>query len=123
MSLACKAPANPPANIGVLDRIREIARNDLRPLTTAIDEKGIYPSTVLRKLGAAGAFAQHHQGKGDVDHADLGLAIKAMSVVAQECLSTAFCVWCQDAFGWYLQNTENRALCRDCRMAPQPASF
>ena len=68
-------------------------------------------SAVLRKLGAAGAFAQHHQGKGDVDHADLGLAVKAMSVVAQECLSTAFCVWCQDAFGWYLQNTENRALC------------
>ena len=33
-----------------------------------------------------------------------------MSVIAEECLSTAFCVWCQDAFGWYVQNADNDGL-------------
>ncbi|MDJ0450776.1 acyl-CoA dehydrogenase family protein [Methylocystis sp. JR02] len=58
----------------------------------------------------AGAFAQHHEGFGE-DHAiNLKAAIRAMSSVAEACLSTAFCVWCQDAFGWYLQNSENLGL-------------
>lgn len=95
---------------GVVERVREIAVNDLQPLVGAIDKDGVYPSGVLRKLGEAGAFAQHHEGRGESEAVDLALAIRAMSVVAEQCLSTAFCVWCQDAFGWYLQNTENRGL-------------
>lgn len=95
---------------GVLDRVREIVAADLRPLVAAIDKDGFYPSAILRELGAAGAFAQHHERRGEGVGVDLGLAIRAMSVVAQECLSTAFCMWCQDAFGWYLQNTDNRGL-------------
>lgn len=95
---------------GVLDRIRDIVATDLRPASRSIDEDGVYPSDILRKLGDAGAFAQHHENAGETRDADLGLAIRAMSVVAEECLSTAFCTWCQDAFGWYLQNTPNAPL-------------
>jgi alkylation response protein AidB-like acyl-CoA dehydrogenase len=94
----------------VVGRVREISVNDLRPLVAAIDQSGVYPSSILHKLGSAGAFAQHHAYLGEPQNVDLGLAIKLMSVVAEECLSTAFCVWCQDAFGWYLQNTNNRSL-------------
>jgi alkylation response protein AidB-like acyl-CoA dehydrogenase len=96
--------------LGVINRVREVAINDLRPLAAAIDENGTYPADILRKLGSIGAFAQHHHGKGEADCVDLGLAIRTMSVVAEECLATGFCVWCQDAFGWYLQNTENQGL-------------
>jgi alkylation response protein AidB-like acyl-CoA dehydrogenase len=65
---------------------------------------------LLQRLGAAGAFAQHHSGFGETESIDIGAAIAAMSVVAEECLSTAFCVWCQDAFGWYLENADNKSL-------------
>jgi hypothetical protein len=101
---------NAQPGIGVIDRVRDVVGNELRPLARAIDERGVYPSAVLRRLGAVGAFAQHHENSGEANSVDVGLAIKAMSAVAEECLATAFCVWCQDAFGWYLQNTENAAL-------------
>lgn len=102
-------PIAPPEK-GALERIREIAERDLRPVVPQIDEKGFYPLNVLKKLGEAGAFSQHHSGFGESDAVDVGLAIRAMSIVAEECLSTAFCTWCHDAFGWYLQNTENSSL-------------
>lgn len=105
----CRAH-RPPVGDSVIDRVRDIAAAELRPLVGRIDEDGVYPLAILRSLGKAGAFAQHHEGRGESRPVDLGLAIRAMSVVAQECLSTAFCTWCQDAFGWYLQNTENAAL-------------
>ncbi len=94
----------------VLDRVREIARRDIRPRAGEIDKNGTYPSDILRRLGEAGAFAQHHAGFGDRSPVDMGGAIEAMSVVAEECLATAFCAWCQDTLGWYVQNTENAGL-------------
>jgi alkylation response protein AidB-like acyl-CoA dehydrogenase len=63
---------------------------------------------VLRTLGGAGAFAQHASA-GD-GATDLEAAIEAMAIVAEECLATAFCVWCQDALVWYIANTENAEL-------------
>jgi alkylation response protein AidB-like acyl-CoA dehydrogenase len=94
----------------LLARVRDIAARDLRARAPDIDRKGEYPLDLLRRLGAAGAFAQHHGGFGETRSVDVGAAIGAMSVVAEECLSTAFCVWCQDAFGWYLENSENEGL-------------
>jgi alkylation response protein AidB-like acyl-CoA dehydrogenase len=41
---------------------------------------------------------------------DLGFAIRAMAEIAASCMSTAFCMWCQDACGWYLENTVNTDL-------------
>jgi alkylation response protein AidB-like acyl-CoA dehydrogenase len=112
MSLAEAAPALPPVRRkdAVVQRVRDVVASELRPLAGRIDAEGLYPSHVLKKLGAAGAFAQHHEGIGEQDAIDLGLAIQSMSAVAEACLSTAFCTWCQDAFGWYLQNSENPGL-------------
>ncbi|MEJ0093935.1 MAG: acyl-CoA dehydrogenase family protein [Methylocella sp.] len=94
----------------MLARVRDIAVRYLRPRAPDIDSKGEYPLDILRHLGAAGAFAQHHRGFGETRSVDVGAAIAAMSLVAEECLSTAFCVWCQDAFGWYVENTDNEDL-------------
>lgn len=112
MSLAVAASVLPPMRRkeAVLQRVRDVVASELRPLAARIDAEGLYPSHVLKRLGAAGAFAQHHEGIGEEDAIDLGLAIQSMSVVAEACLSTAFCAWCQDALGWYLQNSENPGL-------------
>lgn len=109
--LQAEAPvASLPHRSDTLARVRDIVATDLRPLAARIDEEGLYPRDVLKKLGGVGAFAQHHEGFGESPGIDLGLSIRAMSLVAEACLSTAFCVWCHDAFGWYLQNSENADL-------------
>lgn len=94
----------------VLDEVGEVCRRDLRPLVRRIDEDGEYPKSVMKRFGAAGLYSQHVTGEGLADEPDMGLAIEAMALVGYECLSTAFCVWCHDACGWYLENTSNTAL-------------
>jgi alkylation response protein AidB-like acyl-CoA dehydrogenase len=96
-----------PARAAVLERVARIVATDLAPLVRRIDE-GHYPEAVLRRLGEAGAFSRHVDASGASTH--LFDAIEAMARVGQDCLATAFCMWCQDTFAWYLQNTENREL-------------
>ena len=79
---------------------------ELAPLVDRIDG-GFYPAETMRRMGEAGAFSRHLARSG---RQDLGAAIAAMSEVAAHCMSTAFCTWCQDACGWYLENTDNTAL-------------
>ncbi len=98
------------ASLGVQARVRSVVAAELRPLVREIDLSGFYPEAVMRRLGEAGAFAQHHAGLSERGGIDLPAAIEAMSVIAEACGSTAFCTWCQDASGWYLQNTENASL-------------
>jgi alkylation response protein AidB-like acyl-CoA dehydrogenase len=96
------------------DAIGQILRTDLAPLVRRIDE-GHYPEAVLRRLGDAGAFL------GEANRAaQLFDAIAAMARVGEECLATAFCMWCQDTFAWYLQNTDNEELRQ--RLLPGAAS-
>jgi alkylation response protein AidB-like acyl-CoA dehydrogenase len=83
-----------------------IVANELKPLARAIDEDGLYPSQVLHRLGGAGAFSHHAASVGP---GDLLGAIEAMAQVGTVCLSTAFCMWCQDALVWYLGRADNPA--------------
>ena len=65
--------------------------------------------SVMRAFGRAGAFARApaaHDG-GDVD---LVTAIRAMAAAGEHCLSTSFCMWCQDALGWYIFASGNDEL-------------
>jgi alkylation response protein AidB-like acyl-CoA dehydrogenase len=73
-----------------------------------IDRNALYPEDVMRKLGAAGAFGQHLPA-GDKPF-NLKAAIEAISIAGEVCLSTAFCMWCQDALGWYIASSSNHAL-------------
>lgn len=88
--------------------IDSLVRERLAPRVVAIDQEGEYPETFLRELGATGGFSGHlasPAGRGD-----MGEAIGTMDTVAQECLSTGFLTWCQDACAWYVDNSENRSL-------------
>jgi alkylation response protein AidB-like acyl-CoA dehydrogenase len=94
---------------GDLDAIRAIARGELSPLVQQIDANGLYPEQVLRRFGEAGAFSAHLPGY-DNREPNLGAAIAMMSLAGEYCLSTAFCMWCQDALGWYIYTSDNGAL-------------
>jgi alkylation response protein AidB-like acyl-CoA dehydrogenase len=96
-----------PAGAPVVETVRRIAARDLAPLVREIDA-GLYPENVLRSFGTAGAFSTHlPSGKGE---ADLSTAIAAMAAAGEHCLATAFCMWCQNALGWYVFTSNNAAL-------------
>jgi alkylation response protein AidB-like acyl-CoA dehydrogenase len=104
----------------ILDKVRRIASANLPGLTLKIDREGYYPETVLREFGDAGAFRGPLAGADGPGSHDLKTAIEAMQIAGEYCLSTSFCVWCQDTFTWYLANTANTEL-RD-RLAPGAAA-
>ena len=95
-------PENAPAPIG----LAAMLESELAPLVDRIDE-GLYPEAAMRRLGGLGVFGHHLSPGGPID---LPRAIADMAEVAGTCMSTAFCIWCQDACGWYLENTGNLAL-------------
>ncbi len=98
---AALSPAFSPADTTVLDRVRALTDDRLRPQVEAID-KGAYPADALRALGDAGAFALHAE-----PGTSLLPAIESMAVVSETCLSSGFMAWCQNTLGWYLINTDN----------------
>ena len=94
----------------ILAEVRRIVRSDLSSLTTQIDLEGFYPAEVLHKIGAVGGFRQHLASQNASRMCDMVTGIEAMAIVGEECLSTAFMMWCQNACGWYLENSENADL-------------
>jgi alkylation response protein AidB-like acyl-CoA dehydrogenase len=86
--------------------VSAIVSERLRPLVQRIDIDGYYPAEVLRSLGEAGAYAHHTTALGD-GPGGIVAAVDAMADVGASCLSTAFCMWCQDALIWYLDRSEN----------------
>ena len=105
--LARNSMDNDWSETAMLDAASAVIHRDLQPMTTQIDLEGIYPERVMRNLGAAGAFYHHLPASGHVESMNLPAAVKAMSSVSEECMSTGFAVWCQDTCGWYLQNAAN----------------
>ena len=97
-------PASPPDVVGA---VRAIAARELAPIVRKIDAEGFYPETALRAFGRAGAFAAHLPDHGAPD---LVTAIRAMAAAGEHCLSTSFCMWCQDALGWYIYASANEPL-------------
>lgn len=91
----------------VVTAVRELASRDLAPLVHSIDAEGTYPDSVMRAFGRAGAFSAHLPRGGDVDFVT---AIRAMAAAGEHCLSTSFCMWCQDALGWYIFASANDEL-------------
>jgi alkylation response protein AidB-like acyl-CoA dehydrogenase len=93
---------------GVVAAVRAAAARELPGLVQKIDSEGYYPESLLREFGRLGAFAQHLP---DVsDNVDLAAAIDAMAAAGEHCLSTSFCMWCQDALAWYIFASTNNEL-------------
>ncbi len=119
MSALADAIPNGPAPT-LETQVESLVYSDLAPQTAAIDRKGVYPAAFMHDLGSTGAYRQHLPSlRADGRH-DFPAAIRAMEAVSRECMSTGFCVWCQDALAWYIENADDAAV-RD-RLLPQVAS-
>lgn len=88
----------------MLTRVDAVATDRLMPLVREIDA-GLYPEDIMRAFGTAGAYGAHVD-----DPLDMGQTIQAIARAGEECISTAFCMWCQDALGWYVASSDNNAL-------------
>ena len=88
------------------NRLQAAIDADLAPIAVQIDQEGLYPADAMRAIGAAGAFNRHLRQGGN----DLGAAVDAMAAISATCMSAGFCTWCQDAAGWYLEQSDNAAL-------------
>jgi len=95
--------------VNMIEQVAQLARKDLAPLVHDIDLKGHYPEGFMRALGTAGAYSAHAPMTGSGGF-DIETAVRAMSAVSEHCLSTGFCVWCQDALAWYIANSDNATL-------------
>ncbi|MES2414418.1 MAG: acyl-CoA dehydrogenase family protein [Pseudomonadota bacterium] len=88
--------------------VRELADGPLAELADDIDRRGIYPKSVLQRLGELGALSAHIASDGR--DADYGLAIRAMTEVSRVCGATGFMVWCHEVCGTYMEQSGNPAL-------------
>jgi hypothetical protein len=102
----------PAATLDVAATVRELSSRELAPLVSKIDSEGLYPEGVMRAFGRAGAFARHLPGE-TPGGPDLVVAIRAMAAAGEHCLSTAFCMWCQNALAWYIFASANEGLKAD----------
>ena len=107
-SRASPSPAAPAsARDAMLADVRQIADGVLAELAEDID-RGVYPKSVLVRLGEVGAYRAHLALDG-VDP-DYGAAIQAITEVSRVCGATGFMVWCHDVCGLYMEESRNPAL-------------
>jgi alkylation response protein AidB-like acyl-CoA dehydrogenase len=106
---SAKDQTYPAAGLDVVETVRDLSSRELAPIVGKIDADGLYPETVMRAFGGAGAFACHLPGEAP-GGPDLVTAIRAMAAAGEYCLSTSFCMWCQNTLGWYIFASENEGL-------------
>ncbi len=95
-------------DVDLIKAVRELAIGPLAELADDIDRRGIYPKSVLQRLGEVGALKAHiAEGQRSADYA---LAIRAMTEVSRVCGATGFMVWCHDVCGVYMEQSGNPAL-------------
>ncbi len=88
----------------VLTDLRETIAQDLRPVVAEIDRQGVYPEAFMRRMGAAGGFAQSVPSECGGAGRGIKQTVELMEEVSRECLSTGFCVWCQTVCAYYIQH-------------------
>ena len=71
---------------------------------------GSIPKQSCTKLALLGGGRQHLASQNASRMCDMVTGIEAMAIAGEECLATAFMMWCQNACGWYLENSENADL-------------
>ena len=84
----------------------------LRPRSCSAGAENRQGRVLSRKRDARtrplGAYSHHVPDCSD--DIDLGAAVDAMAAAGEYCLSTSFCMWCQDAFAWYIFASQNQSL-------------
>ena len=96
------------AEVSGPDPLEAVIASELAPIVGRIDHEGLYPEHVLRALGVAGLFRDHLAAFSP--RPSIAVATRKMTAVGRVCMSTAFCTWCQDAAGWYLEQSDNTVL-------------
>lgn len=94
--------------VDLIKAVRELATGPLAELADDIDRRGVYPKSILHRLGELGALKAHMAEPGRP--ADYGMAIAAMSEVSRVCGATGFMVWCHNVCGVYMEQSGNPAL-------------
>lgn len=92
-----------------LSDVNALIKQQLAPQTVAIDRQGVYPAEFMSSLGNAKGY-QHHLPSLNQHGPDFSQAIDVMQAVSRECMSTGFCVWCQDALGWYIEHADDASV-------------
>ncbi len=107
---SASSPVGRPPETGaqLISVVRALADGALAELADDIDRRGIYPKSILQRLGEIGALKAHMSAPGRP--ADYGLAIQAMTEVSRVCGATGFMVWCHDVCGVYMEQSGNPAL-------------
>jgi alkylation response protein AidB-like acyl-CoA dehydrogenase len=106
---AIQTPSDEPLDdAGLISNVRELANGPLAELAGDIDRRGIYPKSILQRLGELGAL-KAHMANGEKP-GDYSLAIQAMSEVSRVCGATGFMVWCHEVCGVYMEQSGNPAL-------------
>ncbi len=103
--------ASPLDDAALIGAVRKLADGPLAELASDIDRRGIYPRSILQRLGELGAL-KAHMANGE-QPGDYGLAIRAMSEVSRVCGATGFMVWCHEVCGVYMEQSCNPALMGD----------
>jgi alkylation response protein AidB-like acyl-CoA dehydrogenase len=106
---SAKDQTYPAPGLDVVETVRDLSSRELAPIVGKIDAEGHYPESVMRAFGRAGAFARHLPGE-TPGGPDLPAAIRAMAAAGEYCLSTSFCMWCQNTLGWYIFASDNEGL-------------
>ena len=101
----------PETGAALISAVRELVDGPLAELASDIDRRGIYPKSILQRLGELGAL-RAHMVSGD-QPGDYGLAIQAMSEISRVCGATGFMVWCHEVCGVYMEQSGNPALMGD----------
>ena len=109
LAAAQRPPPQPTTpNQAVLQAVREVADGALAELADDIDRRGIYPKSILLRLGELGAFKLHMALDGQAP--DYGAAIQAIAEVSRVCGATGFMMWCHNVCGVYMEQSGNAAL-------------
>ncbi|MBC7547766.1 MAG: acyl-CoA/acyl-ACP dehydrogenase [Polaromonas sp.] len=108
MEVLERPPVDLANDVDLIKAVRELATGPLAELADDIDRRGIYPKSILHRLGELGALKAHMAEPGKP--ADYGLAIAAMTEVSRACGATGFMVWCHDVCGVYMEQSGNPAL-------------
>jgi alkylation response protein AidB-like acyl-CoA dehydrogenase len=96
------------SDLDLIKAVRALSIGPLAELADDIDRRGIYPKSILHRLGELGALKAHMAEPGKP--ADYGLAIAAMTEVSRVCGATGFMVWCHAVCGVYMEQSGNPAL-------------
>jgi alkylation response protein AidB-like acyl-CoA dehydrogenase len=84
--------------------MEEVLNEYLLPQVTKIDQEGVYPGNMLRKLGEKRAFAVNDPGN------HLIQTIQLIESVGKRCATTAFVVWCHTIAIQLVSQSENEYL-------------